>query len=50
MRSADTDTPVRPVVRYHGGKWMMAPKIIALFPPHRCYVEPFGGGGVYLAP
>lgn len=31
-------------MRYHGGKWRLAPKIIALFPPHRVYVEPFGGG------
>ena len=38
----------RPLVRYHGGKWMLAPWIIAHFPPHRCYVEPFGGGGSVL--
>lgn len=38
----------RPLVRYHGGKWMLAPWITAHFPPHRCYVEPFGGGGSVL--
>ena len=38
----------RPLVRYHGGKWMLAPWIIAHFPPHRCYVEAFGGGGSVL--
>jgi DNA adenine methylase len=38
----------RPLVRYHGGKWILAPWIIAHFPPHRCYVEPFGGGGSVL--
>ena len=38
----------RPLVRYHGGKWMLAPWIIAHFPPHRTYVEPFGGGGSVL--
>lgn len=38
----------RPLVRYHGGKWKLAPWIIEHFPPHRCYVEPFGGGGSVL--
>jgi DNA adenine methylase len=38
----------RPLVRYHGGKWMLAPWIISNLPKHRCYVEPFGGGGSVL--
>lgn len=38
------NAPVRPLVRWHGGKWRLAPWIIGHFGPHRTYVEPFGGG------
>lgn len=40
--------PRRPVLRYHGGKWLLAPWIISHFPPHRIYTEAFGGGGSVL--
>jgi DNA adenine methylase len=35
-------------LKWHGGKYYLASKIVALMPPHLHYVEPFFGGGAVL--
>ncbi len=38
----------RPPLRYHGGKFRLAPWIIPMLPEHRTYVEIFGGAAGVL--
>lgn len=41
-------TPTRPILRYHGAKWRLAPWLLGFFPPHRMYLEPFAGSAAVL--
>ena len=44
----DSDTDMHLPLKWHGGKYYLAPKIVHLMPPHLHYVEPFFGGGAVL--
>jgi DNA adenine methylase len=40
--------PSRPLLRYLGSKWRLAPWLLQQLPAHEIYVEAFGGGGALL--
>lgn len=48
MNTTQRTTVDRPVMRYHGAKFRLAPWILGFFPPHQTYVEPYGGAAGVL--
>lgn len=47
-RTIAATRPSRPVLRYHGSKYRIAPWVCAHLPPHQLYVEPYCGSAACL--
>lgn len=39
---------IKPIMRYHGAKFRLAPWVISMMPPHTVYTEAFGGSAAIL--
>lgn len=44
LLAAQAESRVPAPLKWHGGKWYLAPKIVAMMPKHTHYVEPYAGG------